>query len=348
MKKLTILAALALSSQAMALDTTMNLKGRFDYVRTEGETKASASAATVKTSRGEYSPSFLQWETAAKFNDTVKANLILDFADSNTAAINVFSEFVDVASITKTIGNIELTIGKQAVQIGGRENQYSDRDLYLASAFSATNPNNQTGLSASYTFMDQMIVAQHLENQRTTETLKDKKSTGLAFYGKFLDGMVSPVASYHKVGTDIPGKYDIFTTVGVQVAAANIVFELDYLMLNKENGGTNASAQTADAELNSMVAHVRYAHENFKPFFKYIKEEGKGSFADLISTNSAVETERASWELGLEYTPSKDEDMNYHLVYNSSESKETSGTVKAVNEDKKLYAGVSFGFNILK
>ena len=74
MKALTIVAALALTSgSAMALDTVMGLKGRFDYVRTETDNNPGKDSSVVLTT------SYLRLVTDAKLNDTMTAKLTLDF-----------------------------------------------------------------------------------------------------------------------------------------------------------------------------------------------------------------------------------------------------------------------------
>jgi hypothetical protein len=169
-----------------------------------------------------------------------------------------------------------------------------------------------------------------------------------------MDGMITPILSYTKVGTGRHGQYDVFTAAGVSANYMNVVFQLDYLMRENERGGTNTTGGVVDSELTTMVAHVRYNHENYKPFFKYIKEDAEGSFDLGASFTGAVESERTVMELGLEYVPNKDEDMRYHLVYSAAETEETRRTVATAEqkmenfEDTKIYAGVAFGMNLLK
>lgn len=331
MKKLAVLASFAVASSAFAMDTTMNLKGRFDYVNSEVK-----QGATTTTS-GQYQPSYLRWATGAKFNDTTSLKLTLDFTDSAKAVTNGVSEFVDEAYMTKSLGNgLSVMIGKQAVLVGGRENDWSTRDVYGLSAFNRETSNNLTGLTLGYNVAGQDFYVQHLEGQNTV--LTDKKVVGVAWYGNLMNDMIKPIVSYHKAGTDTSGKYDIFTAVGAQVNYAPVTFELDYLMLTKE-GVAN------DAELKTIVAHVRYNHDMWRPFAKFIKEDGEKY--DMGNGVNANETERTAMELGLEIVPNKDEDFRYHVVYSSAEKKNSTGAQNK-HEDTKIYAGVAFGMNILK
>ena len=357
MKALTTLSVLALASgSAMALDTTMNLKGRFDYINQKTETKSSANV-TTKTSPSEMKPGYLVWTTDAKFNDKATVRLALDLVDANSATGNVVSEFIDEAVWTQSVmPGLSLMIGKQAPMMGGHEQSASKRDVYGASRYNAGLPDNSTGLGVGYTFMNQNLYAQYLENNTnsTNPTLTDKKIANVAFVGNVMDGMITPMLSYTKVGTGRLGQYDIHTAAGLAASYMNVVFQFDYLMRENQKAGTNQAGTATDAELTTMVAHVRYNHENYKPFFKYIKEDAEGSYDLGASFSGAVESERTVMELGLEYVPNKDEDMRYHLVYSAAETEETKRlTANAAEnnekfEDTKIYAGVAFGMNLLK
>ncbi len=357
MKALTTLSVLALASgSAMALDTTMNLNGRFEYVNQKTETKSSANV-TTKTSPSEMKPAYLSWITTAKFNEKSTVKLDLDLVDANAATGNVVSEFINEAVWTQSImPGLSLMIGKQAAMMGGHEHAINYRDRYTYSRYNVGIPDNSTGLGVGYTFMNQNLYLQYLENNSnsTNPTLTDKKIANVAFVGNVMDGMITPMLSYTKVGTSRLGQYDIHTAAGLAASYMNVVFQFDYLMRENEKGGTNQAGTATDAELTTMVAHVRYNHENYKPFFKYMKEDAEGSYDLGASFTGAVESERTVMEVGLEYVPNKDEDMRYHLVYSAAETEETKRlTANAAQnnenfEDTKIYAGVAFGMNLLK
>ncbi|MBY0413512.1 MAG: hypothetical protein K2Q18_05075 [Bdellovibrionales bacterium] len=341
MKALTVLAALALTtSSAMAMDTVMGLKGRFDYVRSETETTPGS-----KDSSGVLTTSYLRLVTEAKLNDTTTAKLTLDLKDSSTSRDNGLSDFVDEAFITKSFGALNVMIGKQAPMVGGRENDYSSRDVYILSSFNDKIPGTLTGVSVGYTMAGQNVYLQYLQQtdsaQGATGTFTDKKVVGVAYYGDFMNKMLMPILSYHKAGTDRAGAYDSYMAAGLRVNVASFIIEADYLMLEQEKLSVKG-----DAELKSMVAHVRYAHENFQPFVKYIKEDGKKGFQGIVSGSTT--SERTAFEVGLEYIPNKDEDMRYHIVYNNAEAKKKSPAPTSKVEDQKIYAGIAFNYNILK
>lgn len=233
-------------------------------------------------------------------------------------------------------------LGKQAVMTGGRENDYSSRDLYLASRFSDQIADNITGISAGYTMAGQNVYLQYLQQTDAKKNpLTDKKVIGAAYYGTFMNKMIMPIISYHKQGTNRIGAYDNFASAGVRLMVANLMVEADYLMLKQEK-----LSALGDAEVKSIVAHVRYTYDSFQPFAKFIKEDGKKGFDGLVT--GANESERTAWEAGLEYVPNKDEDMRYHVVYNNSESKLKSPAPTKKVEEQKIYAGIAFNYNILK
>lgn len=338
MKVLTILAAIAVtSSSAMALDTVMGLKGRFDYRRIETE------VGNTEVSNSRFRTSFLRLVTEAKLNDTTKAKLTLDLTDSDTTRDNNLSDFVDEAFITKAMGPLSVMVGKQPVMTGGRENDYSSRDVYLTSTFFAVNTNsNVTGVSAGYSMAGQNLYLQYLQQEDTKAApLTDKKIVGAAYYGEFMDKMLMPIVSYHQIGTNRPGNNDTMMSAGLRLNVANFMVEADYLMLEQERLTT-----AGDAELESMVFHVRMSHENFQPFAKYIIEDGKKGYGGIIA--GASESERTAWEVGLEYVPNKDEDFRYHVVYNNAEAERKSPAPTAKVETQTIFAGVAFNYNILK
>ena len=342
MKALTIVAALALTSgSAMALDTVMGLKGRFDYTRTETENKPGS-----KDSEGKFTTSFLRLVTDAKLNDTMTAKLTLDFQEANSSKDNGLTNLVDEAFLTKTFGyGFSAMVGKQAVLTGGHENEYSSRDLYTTSIHNDAISDNITGLTVGYTVAEQNIFLQYLQQtdakQGATATFTDKKVVGAAYYGSFMNKMIEPVLSYHKQGTTRAGQYDTFMAAGLRLNVAQFTVEADYLVLEQEK-----LSAAGDAKLNSIVATVRYNHENFKPFAKFIKEDGEKGFDSIITGSD--ESERTAFEVGLEYVPNKDEDFRYHVVYSNSEKEQTKPTPTSKVEEQKIYAGIAFNYNILK
>ncbi len=337
--KVLVASAFLASTASAAVESDSKIIARFDYVNTKTE-----RTATPETTSGQMQTNYLRWKNTAKFNDTITGELTLDFTDSEKAdpsADEPVSNFVDTAFITKTFGpGFSATIGKQAVLVGGRENDWSGSDMYAFSAFNDGIPANLVGLSLGYTVAEQTFYIQHLEG--VTTTLKDKKVSGVAWYGNLMNKMINPIVSYHKIGTDRVGQYDILMAAGLQFNMDMFLVEADYLTRTNENGGLNASAAVADAELKSMVGHVRYNHENFRPFVKYIKEDGEGNYA---LGGTAVEQERSVMEVGLEYVPNKDEAMRYHVVYNTAKVENSTGAALEEKE-KTIIAGVKWALSL--
>lgn len=336
--KLTILGALLVTStSAFAFDTAIGLKGRFDYVHTQTENKPGD-----KTSSGIMTPSYLGLVTDSKINDTTKAKLTLNFKQNSTID-NGVQNIVDEAYITKTHDAFSAIIGKHAVMTGGRENDYSARDVYLFSRFIDSFSYYATGLSLGYSKNGQNLYAQYLEQtDSASNPLTDKKIMGAAYYGEWMGDMIMPIISYHRFGTNRPGAYNNVFSGSLRFNINKFFIEGDYLTNEQEK-----FSAAGDAKVNTIIAHARYIFdEGFQPFAKFITEEGKKGFSGIIS--GATESERKAFEVGLEYYPEKDVDFRYHVVYNNSNSKQTDPGANLKVTEQKIFAGIAFNYNILK
>lgn len=341
MKALTILATVALTStSAFALDTVMAAKGRFDYIHTETENKPG-----TKTSSGALTTSFLKLVVDSKVNESTTAKLTLDFTNS-IGADNGTSNLVDEAYLTKKFEALSVIVGKQAVMTGGRENDYSARDIYLYSRFAESITENLVGASVGYSMFGQNAYLQYLQQANSgvanQTPFTDKKVIGAAYYGEWMNKMIMPILSYHKLGTNRAGAYNTQMAASLRVNVDKFFVEADYLVLEQEK-----LTAAGDAKVNSIVAHARYLFdEGFQPFVKYINEDGKKGYANIVS--GSTDSERSAFEVGLEYYPTKDEDMRYHVVYDNSTSKRTSPGPSLKVEEQKIFAGIAFNYNLLK
>ncbi len=341
MKALLILILSLTPCLAYSLETSMIFRGRFDYNYEEKE-----NTPGLKDSSGVLTTSYLRFGVMAKFDDTMKANLVLDFSDANTPKDNGLTELIDVAYVTKLIGQYSFLLGKQGVLIGGRENDYSLRDIYIYSSFNDATSASATGASVRYDTLGQSFYAQYLQQRDVKQTpFTDKKIIGLAYYGSLFNKKVEPIISYHKLGTTRPGQYDLFTATGVRVYAGQFFFEGDYLILVKEMAGLNAASEVDDAKVTSIVLVARYNQENIRPFIKYLIDKGKNSY-DLGNGINDIKTKRDAWETGVEYYPNKDNDVRYHLVYNSSKFEEETGSHAKYTEER-FVVGFAFGLNVM-
>jgi predicted porin len=338
MKALTILATVALTStSAFALDTVMAAKGRFDYIHTKTENKPGG-----ETSSGVLTTSFLKLIIDSKVNESTTAKLTLDFTNP-TNLDNGTSNLVDEAYLTKKFEALSVILGKQAVMTGGRENDYSAREIYLFSRFAESITDNLVGASVGYSMFGQNVYLQYLQQTDANKTpLTDKKVIGAAYYGEWMNKMIMPILSYHKLGTNRPGAYNTQMAASLRVNVDKFFIEGDYLVLEQEK-----LTAAGDAKVNSIVAHARYLFDNgFQPFVKYINEDGKKGYANIVA--GSTDSERSAFEVGLEYYPTKDEDMRYHVVYDNSTSKKTSPGPELKVEEQKIFAGIAFSYNLLK
>lgn len=339
MKAMTIAAALALSTGAMAADTTMTLEGRFNYESTEEKN------AGVKTTSGTMSGDFLRLGIGTRLNETVTGKLVLDvLGDSvNSGTNNGFNKFVNEFSLTKSFGVFSASIGKMEIGTGGRQSDVSARDQYLNSTWDKTFVTKHTGVAVDYAVMGVKLNAQYLQqdasNANSQGASTDKRIMGLKADASLMDGMITPVASYHITQGD---NKTTLIAVGTGVNVAGVAFSADYLMAKSED----YAAQGTDGKLNTMVFEAGYQIQNFKPFAKYIMETAKNS--DVFYTNGSQKAERTAWELGVEFKPVMEEDMRAHLVYSSGETKDKASTNYGKIEETTILAGVAFGFDLLK
>lgn len=352
-----IATGLAIMSMTTLAQGAVSVQGRFDYKRLETKTTTAATATTTSTSKdssGEYEVNLARVLTSGKINDSLTFDMELDLKQASGTNANggALNDFVDSMVLTKKIGeSFSVKLGKQDPLLGGFEWAQADSDVYAASTFYTDGAPNSVGLSAHYSLLGNTLSLVHLEtatNSGTSNSTTDKKVTGALLAGSYMDGMIGTRFSHHQVGA-AAGRTDL-TGLGLQFVKDLFVVQLDYSMATKKNQGTNDAAATVDAKLNTMVAHVRYNHENYKPFVKYIMDKSEGSYA-LTNDVAGAESERIVIEAGLEYSPNKDEDMRYHLVYLMAETKQKTGTTgttaRGKIENDTILAGVKFGFNLL-
>lgn len=309
----------------MPMSTVMNFRGRFDWIHDEIKT------AALTTKQSQFSTEDLRLVTDGKVTDTTKFSFTLKPLKS---ASN--EDMVDTAFLTKKISkHISVLIGKQSPLIGGRENDYADYDLFLLSSFKSAILSNTPGVSVQNEFDGQTLYFQALKAPMTTA--HSAYTYGASYYGYFLDGKISPILSYHQESTDRSGQKNKYIAIGTQVVSGTMIGEFDWLKKSEEgNGNTNKSLDTT-----SMVFQIRYNHERYKPFAKIILDK-------IENINESVtEIARTGWEAGIVFHPVKEEDLRYHLVFNSAEIKEKVGGA-ATSTESKVVIGATFSFNILK
>jgi hypothetical protein len=269
--------------------------------------------------------------TDGKVTDSTKFSLILnpDFAATN---INL----IDTAIVTKKLNeSLSVIVGKQWALVGGKENDYADYDLFLLSSFKSALPVASTpGLSLQFELAGQSLYLQALRGPAGTTSAS---TYGATYYGNFLDGKIAPIFSYHIEPTIRHDQKNQYLALGSQFLIANTILEFDWLKKSEEKNGIS----TKNLDTTSMVLNLRYNHERYKPFAKLILDK-------VENINSTVtETSRTGWEAGVEFYPIKDEDLHYHIVCNSADTKEKVGG-SATTTESKVILGATFSFNILK
>ena len=305
------------SMAPMPMSTIMNLRGRFDWIHSDHQSQ--------------FSTEYLRLITDGKVTETTKFSLTLKPLETA-----VDGNMVDSAFVTKKMNDsFSLLIGKHAPFIGGRENDYSDYDLFLISLFKSALPGATPGVSLQYEFHDQTIYLQALkaplENKHSAYTY------GVTYYGSLVSGKIIPIFSYHQEATQRSGDKNKYLAFGAQALSGTTIVEFDWLKKSEEKNGINQK----NLDTTSMVFQLRYNHERIKPFAKMILDT-----LDNID-GTVTKSERTGWEGGLEYYPVKEEDLHYHIVYNSAETQEkVGGTASSI--ESKVFVGATFSFNILK
>jgi hypothetical protein len=312
----------------MPMNTVMDFRGRFDWLHTENK----ATTGTSKDS--EFQTQYLRILTDGKVNETTKFSLILRPLESSKDGY-----LIENALVTKKFSeHFSYLIGKQPALIGGRENDYADYDLFLISLVKNSLPlANSPGLSIQYEAAGQSVYFQALKGLTNTKSVY---IYGITYYGSFLDGKISPIISYHQEPTDISHAKNKYYAVGTQFVSGTTILELDWLRdIEEKNGPDNKDDITT-----SMIFHLKYNHETFKPFAKLILDKVKNSTS---TTTSATSYDRTGWEVGAQFHPAKDEDLHYHVVYNSAETSEKFGGTASTTVST-ITVGATFSFNILK
>lgn len=311
----------------MPMSTEMNLRGRFDWTHLENKT----AAGTSKDS--EIETKYFRIIADGKVTSSTKFSFVLKPLE--TAANNAM---VDSAIVTKKLNdNFSLLIGIQSPMIGGRENDYADYDLFLTSLFKNSLPSSTPGVSTQFEFKGQSFYFQALKAPVSSATLKSVYTYGVSYYGNLWDEKIVPIFSYHQEATDRSRAKNKYLAFGAQAVSGNAVVEFDWLKKSEERNGID----NKNKDTTSMVFNLRYTYERFKPFAKLILDKTE-------NINGAVtKTERTGYEAGIFFQPAKEEDMHYHLVYNSAETKEKVGGT-ATSTESKVVIGATFNFNILK
>lgn len=312
------------------MSTVMDLRGRFDWTHTENKT----TSGTSKES--EISTQYFRLNADGKVTDSTKFSFSLKPLETATDG-----KMVDSAIVTKKLNDsVSLLVGIQAPMVGGRENDYADYDLFLISEFKGKLPSSTPGAAFQYEFHEQSFYVQALKSSSTA--MKSLYTYGISYYGNIFEGKLVPIFSYHQEATDRSKAKNKYIALGTQLVSGNTIVEFDWLQTTRPDQLTTGQVDYGkDLRITSMVFNLRYTYERFKPFAKLILDKNHNINATVS------DTERTGYEAGIYFQPAKDEEMHYHLVYNSAETKEKVGGT-ATTTESKVVLGATFDFNILK
>lgn len=343
------LAATIYSTAAQA--HTLNLVGRTGWRYQDNDSAGVANSSS-------FNMDYLRTTFDGDVSSSVKYYFTLDIlaANGETDTTDNTSPFIDEAFVTKSLPSAtHFSLGKKAVLVGGRENDYVDYDRYTSSAFKIAAPSSQLGLTVSQEFRGNTFIAQYFngnKNNGHTENpppnAQSKFGYAVGWYGNLFDGLVKPIVAYTVVpeGVGAPASNDLirqekgddaFIGAGVQFnLPKDFIVEADYGLLNEKDAG----ASKTDLKTRSLVGLLRHSGERCAPFVKVISDEFKlGS----VKTGS-----RLAYDLGVEFKESKDDMLRYHIVYTGSTVKTNMDTTTIKTNPSSIVAGLIFDAAILK
>jgi hypothetical protein len=235
-----------------------------------------------------------------------------EYGDSNSLASTI-----EYAYVTKKWDNgLSLSLGRQFIVLGGREDDYSGMEVYTYSQF-ADNYYlaYRNALTIGYNTMDQSFGLMIINPNRAQKEDSNRKfAYNLHWYGNLMDGMIKPIVAYSVEpadASDVKGtdKNAEVTSLGLgaQINVNQMMVELDYYTGTKEKqAGTDQAPKDIDS--TAIVANIKYNHGDYAPFVKYImEEEEKGN----------LKSEITSFDIGLEY--SLGSGNRIHAVYSSQD-----------------------------
>jgi len=338
-----ILILVIFSMQAFAADHDIDFGGRTDWKLRNNDIDK-----TGTPNSSSFEMNYLLASFSGKLSPIYSYFVSADFLQSNTATdiTNGTSSFIDEAFVSRSFAEgLTLSLGKKAVLIGGREYDYYPNDLYTTSYFYQAAPTNEVGITLTKEIGDQIWMLQYFngnkENGSNGANTQYKLGYSLGWYGSMLDKMIKPVLAYTVVPKGPVGVTpelrnakgnDVYLAGGVQINTPhNFVLELDYGMLTQNHfGGEGVHQKT-----NSLVGLIRYTGENYTPFFKMM--------SDVITVDSNETNKRSAFDVGLEYNPTGDDLVCYHIVY-------TGESIKS-NVDSSpttITVGLKFDASLLK
>lgn len=341
MKNGLILFLFVISLQAFAGDHNIDFGGRSDW-----KLKNNDIDKTQDPNSSSFEINYLLTSFSGKLSPSYTYFISTDLLQSNTGSdvTNGTSAFIYEAYITKSFGeDMSVSIGKKTVLIGGREYDYFPYDLYTTSYIYNSAPDNELGVTLTKQVGEQLWMFQLFNGNKNNVTSKPLSNTqskfgySLGWYGNFLDKFIKPIVAYTVVPKGAGGARtskgdDVYIGGGVQFNTPhNFVLEADYGMLTENHFGGDGVHQ----KTKSIVGLIRYTGENYMPFFKMI--------SDVITLDSAEKGKRSAFDVGVEYKPSNEDPVSYHIVYSGESIKSN-----VDSSPTSITVGLKFDASLLK
>lgn len=217
-----------------------------------------------------------------------------------------------------------LTAGKQAIQLGTFEYDYSGADIYLGTMIYRDFDDYQIGVDAAWKFLGQTVHFQVVNSdseQFAAASYKSKAMGGSVMWeGNLLGGALKTRWGYSAF-QHTETKFYHWLTAGTQVNAGRFKTELDYYLGSRNMDYTSTvgltTAETRYVQDQSAALNLEYNFGKWRPFIKGVWSERY----DKAYGSAAYET----WgvQAVAEYYPFNREemkDLRFHLMYGYSQT----------------------------
>lgn len=231
-----------------------------------------------------------------------------------------YSTATDQAWISFDIDNKwTITAGKQAVQFGTFEYDYSGADVYLTSMIYNDLDNSKTGINVAYHFSKQILNLQIVNSDAPQFSSEEYKNKALAinalWAGSLIDGKIRTRWAYGVFQHD-ENKFYNWITLGTQVNIKQFTTEFDYY-----TGARNMNYSTIvnDPDLGeryvkdqSISLNLKYDFGRWKPSVKAVwNERYDKNFRSNAYQSKGIEAVMECYP----FTNRLTKDLRFHAAY---------------------------------
>lgn len=352
-----VIATALVSGQAFA---ALNLDARFDNVSVNPNDKAKEAGFVVGSNA--FKATRLKLDYQGKVSDELSFRFRMNgLYNAETAATrDSMSKLVDFAYLThKMTDNQSLIMGKHQLAMGGWEgNGDNPGDVYYYSvaAKEAIAAFWQTGATLVNTYGDHTFNVSMANNTSevtgtitptnnpfspstvTTATNQTRKTAGVSYVGKFMDGALQPWIGYFTESYQASEAKKNYMSAGIRYAHSMFDLDFDYHSHAYSADGSNIGLTNT----NSIAARLRYKLNDTMGLVAKVDSSSK-TYDDTTDYKVAF----TGMAFAFEYKPVKDSNFRYHAAYvmESAKPDTTGAETYAVNT---VYVGARLLADFLK